>query len=47
MKKDPGKGLFSYVRPERIELSTKPWQGLIIPLNHGRNINFSALSQAK
>jgi hypothetical protein len=27
---------FSFVRPERIELSTNPWQGLIIPLNHGR-----------
>lgn len=25
-----------YVRPGRIELPTKPWQGLIIPLNHGR-----------
>ncbi len=24
------------VRPGRIELPTNPWQGLVIPLNHGR-----------
>jgi hypothetical protein len=28
---------FYGVRPEGIEPSTNPWQGLIIPLNHGRN----------
>ena len=28
------------VRPERIELSTNPWQGLVIPLNHGRILDF-------
>ncbi len=26
-----------FVRPGRIELPTNPWQGLIIPLNHGRS----------
>lgn len=36
------KGLFFVlVRPEGIEPSTNPWQGLIIPLNHGRKLYFA------
>ena len=31
---------FLYVRPGRIELPTNPWQGLVIPLNHGRKTVF-------
>ncbi len=34
------------VRPEGIEPSTNPWQGLIIPLNHGRNINLVLFAEA-
>lgn len=34
-----------FVRPGRIELPTDPWQGPVIPLNHGRNYKvFSASS---
>ncbi len=25
-----------FVRPERIELSSHPWQGRVLPLNHDR-----------
>jgi hypothetical protein len=25
------------VRPERIELSSHPWQGRVLPLNHDRS----------
>ena len=28
--------IFVFVRPEVIETSTYPWQGHVIPLNHGR-----------
>lgn len=28
------------VRLGRIELPTNPWQGLILPLNHSRNLYF-------
>ncbi len=35
-------GSFScFVRPEVIETSTYPWQGHVIPLNHGRSAYFS------
>ena len=27
------------VRPGRIELPNRPWQGRVIPLNHGRSIH--------
>ncbi len=30
---------FRFVRPEVIETSTYPWQGHVIPLNHGRGGN--------
>jgi hypothetical protein len=35
------KGRFSSVRPEVIETSTYPWQGHVIPLNHGRNYSYA------
>ncbi len=39
-RKVPRRGLFGNisVRPGRIELPTYPWQGYVIPLNHGRNV---------
>jgi hypothetical protein len=27
-----------FVRPERIELSSHPWQGRVLPLNHDRKL---------
>lgn len=36
-----------FVRPGRIELPTNPWQGLIIPLNHGRNLCVPLLLSAE
>ncbi len=35
-----------YVRAERIELSTAPWQGAILPLNHARNVpDYTVINQ--
>ncbi len=34
---------FLFVRPGVIETPTDPWQGPVIPLNHGRILTFVAL----
>ncbi len=45
-KQPPGGRLFCVylcVRPGVIETPTDPWQGPVIPLNHGRILTFVAL----
>jgi hypothetical protein len=42
-QKRPRRAFFVVVRPEGIEPSTNPWQGLIIPLNHGRSFIYLVL----
>lgn len=43
--------LFAFVRPGVIETPTDPWQGPVIPLNHGRKtaivILFPVIGQSK
>lgn len=36
MTKPPFGGFVSPVRPRRIGLLSRPWQGRVLPLNHGR-----------
>lgn len=33
-------------RVERIELSTKPWQGFVLPLNHTRMVEMTRIELA-
>jgi hypothetical protein len=39
-----GRILSAFVRPEVIETSTYPWQGHVIPLNHGRIVIFLSVT---
>ena len=37
--------VFHYVRPGRIELPSRPWQGRVLPLNDGRKTNVEKYSR--